>query len=54
MQLIVEISDDMVQRLTPPGQDPARTALEALAIEGYRSGALTAYETRCLLGFHSL
>lgn len=35
------------------GQDPARTALEAEAIEGYRSGALTSYQTRRLLGFQT-
>jgi hypothetical protein len=38
-------------KLALQGQDPARAALEALAIEGYRSGALSAYKTRCLLGF---
>jgi predicted HTH domain antitoxin len=49
----VEIPDDMAQRLTSRGQDPARAALEALAIEGYRSGELTAYQTRRLLGFET-
>jgi len=43
----------MAQRLAPPGQDPSRAALEALAIEGYRSGALTASQTRRLLGFET-
>ena len=51
MQVTVEIPDDMAERLTPNGQNPARTALEAMAIEGYRSGALTASQTRRLLGF---
>jgi predicted HTH domain antitoxin len=51
MQVTVEIPDDMAQRLTPNGQDPVRATLEAVAIEGYRSGALTAYQTRRLLGF---
>ena len=53
MQVTVEIPDDMAQRLTPSGQDPARTTLEAVAIEGYRSGALTALQTRRLLGFET-
>ena len=53
MQVTVEIPDDMAQRLTQKGQDPARTTLEALAIEGYRSGALTSYQTRRLLGFQT-
>ena len=53
MQVTVEIPDDMAQKLTQKGQDPARTTLEALAIEGYRSGALTSYQTRRLLGFQT-
>jgi hypothetical protein len=53
MQVTVEIPDDMAQRLMPEGQDPARTTLEGVAIEGYRSGALTAYQTRRLLGFET-
>jgi hypothetical protein len=48
MQVTVEIPDDMAQRLTSAGRDPARTLLEALAIEGYRSGALTTCQTRRL------
>jgi predicted HTH domain antitoxin len=51
MQVTVEIPDDMARRLTRPGQDPSRIALEAMAIEGYRSGALSAGPTRRLLGF---
>src|SRR5271154_5775106 len=53
MQVTVEIPDDMAQKLTRKGQDPARATLEALAIEGYRSGALTSYQTRRLLGFQT-
>lgn len=53
MQVTVEIPDDMAQKLTQNGQDPARTTLEALAIEGYRSGTLTAYQARRLLGFET-
>lgn len=53
MQVTVEIPDEMAQRLTAPGADPARSALEAVAIEGYRSGALTASQTRRLLGFET-
>ena len=53
MQVTVEIPDEMAQKLTPQGQDPARTTLEAVAIEGYRSGALTAHQARRLLGFET-
>jgi len=48
MQITVELPKDIAQR-----PDPAREALEALAIEGYRSGALTSFETRRLLGFET-
>jgi predicted HTH domain antitoxin len=53
MQVTVEIPDDMAKRLSQAGQDPARATLEAVAIEGYRSGALSAYQTRRLLGFET-
>ena len=53
MQVTLEIPDDMAGKLAPQGQDPARAALEAVAIEGYRSGALSAYQTRRLLGFET-
>ena len=48
MQITVQLPDDLAQR-----PDPAREALEAFAIEGYRSGALSAYQTRMLLGFET-
>jgi predicted HTH domain antitoxin len=53
MQVTVEIPDDMAQSLAVPGQEPARTTLEAVAIEGYRSGALTASQIRRLLGYET-
>lgn len=53
MQVTLEIPDDMALRLAPNGQDPTRASLEAVAIEGYRSGALTAAQTRRLLGFET-
>jgi hypothetical protein len=48
MQITVALPDDLARL-----PDPARTALEAFAIEGYRSGALSAYQTRLLLGFET-
>jgi hypothetical protein len=48
MQITVQIPDDLAQQ-----PDPARTALEAFAIEGYRSGALSTSQTRLLLGFET-
>lgn len=48
MEITVELPDNLTER-----PDPSREALEALAIAGYRSGKLTAFQTRCLLGFTS-
>ena len=45
MQIVVELPDDIVRR-----PDPGRAALEALVVEGYRSGALTHYQASQLLG----
>ena len=49
MQIKVELPDDIA-----PRPDPGREALEALAIEGYRSGALTHYQASQLLGLSRL
>ncbi len=48
MQITVQLPDDLALRA-----DPVREALEAFAIEGYRSGALTAYQTRTMLGIET-
>jgi len=48
MQITVQLPDDLAQH-----PNPGRDALEALAIEGYRSGALSAYQTRLMLGFET-
>jgi Uncharacterised protein family (UPF0175) len=53
MQVTLEIPDDVAERLTAHGQDVSRAALEALAIEGYRSGSLSPLETRLMLGFET-
>jgi len=45
MQITVELPDDIARH-----PDPGREALEALALEGYRSGALTHYQASQLLG----
>jgi hypothetical protein len=48
MQITVQLPDDLARL-----PDPARAAPEAFAIEGYRSGVLSAYRTRRLLGFET-
>src|SRR5664280_1653221 len=39
--------------LLPDGQEPARTALEALALEAYRQRRITGYQLRTLIGIPS-
>jgi predicted HTH domain antitoxin len=45
MQITVQLPDDLAQH-----PDPARAALEAFAIEGYRFGALSQAQAAALLG----
>jgi len=49
MQITVELSDEVMQQ-----PDPGRAALEALAIEGYRTEALSTLQARTLLGLSRL
>ena len=51
MNLTVEIPDDLAVRLNAAGGDLSRRALEALALEEYKSGHLTETELQRLLGF---
>ena len=52
MNLTVEIPDDLASRLNAAGGgDLSRRALEALALEEYKSGHLTETELQRLLGF---
>jgi len=53
MQVTLEIPDEMAEWIASKGQDLSRAALEALAIEGYRSGSLSPLKTRLLLGFET-
>jgi hypothetical protein len=51
MQVTLDIPDTLAAQLTAAGKDPARAALEALAIEGYRNLQLSDAAVRRLLGF---
>ena len=53
MTINLNVPEDIAQHLAAHGQDLSRVALEAIAIEGYRSGTLTGYEVRRLLGFQT-
>jgi len=51
MNLTIQIPDDLASRLNAAGADLSRRALEAFALEEYKSGHLTQAELRRLLGF---
>jgi hypothetical protein len=53
MNLTVQIADDLAQRLSAAGGDLSRRALEAFALEEFRSGNLTKPELRQLLGYET-
>jgi len=53
MTITVEIPEELAGQLIAAGQDPARAALEAIALEGYRSDCLSEAEVRRLLGFEA-
>ncbi len=51
MQITVEIPDQFVEHLVPPGRDAARSLLEESVAAAYRDGRLTMEQVRQLLGF---
>src|SRR5277367_2428991 len=53
MQITLNIPDDFARQVAPEGKDPARVALEALALEGYRSEVLSESALRQMLGFQT-
>lgn len=53
MDVHLEIPEEFVRHLASDPKGLARVALEALAAEGVRSGKLTTFQARSLLGIHS-
>jgi predicted HTH domain antitoxin len=53
MQVTLTIPDALAEQLIAAGQDPARAALEALAVEGYRTQRLSESEIRQMLGYET-
>jgi predicted HTH domain antitoxin len=51
MQVTLTIPDELAAELIAAGREPARAALEALAIEGYRSQRLSEAEVKRMLGY---
>lgn len=54
MQITLNLPEDVAEGLATKWADLPRAALESLALEGYRAGALTHAQLRRLLGFRSL
>lgn len=53
MQITLELPQDVADVLQAKWGDLPRAALESLALESYRAGALTHSQLRRLLGFES-
>jgi hypothetical protein len=53
MQITLELPEDIALGLESKWKDLSRAALESLALEAYRSHALTSAQLRRLLGFET-
>jgi uncharacterized protein UPF0175 len=53
MQVAIQLPEDIAEDLLAKWKDLPRHALEAIALEGYRSGALTESQVRRVLGFET-
>lgn len=53
MRVTLNIPDNLAAQLISAGKDPSREALEALAVEGYRTERLTESEVRQMLGYET-
>jgi hypothetical protein len=51
MQVTIDIPDSFAEQLAAAGKDPARSALEALLVEGYRTGQLNSGQIKRALGY---
>jgi hypothetical protein len=50
MAITLDLPEDVARRLAPDDESLSRVALEALALEGVRSGKLTTAQARRLVG----
>ena len=53
MQLLLDLPEDISDTLRGQWGDVSQRALEVLAVEGYRSGALSEAQVRRMLGYES-
>ena len=51
VEVLLQVPDDIVERLQARSEDLSRQALESLAADSYRTGVLTAAEVQRMLGF---
>ena len=53
MNVAIEIPDEVARQLAASSGEVSRAVLEAVAIEAYRSGAITPAQVQQMLGLHS-
>jgi hypothetical protein len=53
MQVTIDIPDTLAAQLSAAGMNPSRVALEALAVDGYRTRQLSESEVRAMLGYET-
>ena len=53
MEVRIQIPDDVAAQIQTNGGDLSRSVLEGYALEGYKSGQLSAYQVQELLGFET-
>ena len=53
MEVTIQIPDDVAAQIQRNGDDLTRSLLEAYALEGYKSGRLSAYQAQKTLGFET-
>lgn len=53
MEVTLNIPDELAAQIISEGKEPSRAALEALALEGYRTEQMSEAEIRQLLGFET-
>ena len=53
MQITFTVPDSVAGHVAPEGKSPSQAALEALALEGYRTERLSESEVRQMLGFET-
>jgi hypothetical protein len=51
--ITIELPKSVAEKLSNSKIDLSRTALEAIALEGYRSDRLTGFQVRIMLGFET-